>query len=383
MTMSEFLKLLRSVWLPVGACTVLFHLAFGATGWASANLLNVMKLSATFGTASSQHLMSVGPGEGPHFHPVELDRMSRIPEVAKDASEVPQIPVRKTPSRIQYHLKVQEVIATLADGIEYLYWTFDRTVPGPMLRARVGDTIELTLENHWTSTHDHSIDLHAVTGPGGGGALTAVKPGEKKTLVFKALHAGVFIYHCATPNVPTHITNGLYGLIVIDPEEGWPAVDREFYVVQGEVYTQGGVGQKGFQPFAPDKMMAENPVYIVLNGRVKALTGERALQARQGETIRIFFGNAGVSRIASFHIIGEIFDKVYPEAALNRVNTSVQTTLVPAGGATVVELKLENSGDYILLDHAISRIDRGAYGVLSVSGDPVPELLSGKKGSGK
>lgn len=383
MTMSEFLKLLRSVWLPVGACTVLFHLAFGATGWASGNLLNVMKLSATFGTASSQHLMSVGPGEGPHFHPVELDRMSRIPEVAKDASEVPQIPVRKTPSRIQYHLKVQEVIATLADGIEYLYWTFDRTVPGPMLRARVGDTIELTLENHWTSTHDHSIDLHAVTGPGGGGALTAVKPGEKKTLVFKALHAGVFIYHCATPNVPTHITNGLYGLIVIDPEEGWPAVDREFYVVQGEVYTQGGVGQKGFQPFAPDKMMAENPVYIVLNGRVKALTGERALQARQGETIRIFFGNAGVSRIASFHIIGEIFDKVYPEAALNRVNTSVQTTLVPAGGATVVELKLENSGDYILLDHAISRIDRGAYGVLSVSGDPVPELLSGKKGSGK
>ncbi len=383
MTMSEFLKLLRSVWLPVGACTVLFHLAFGATGWASANLLNVMKLSATFGTASSQHLMSVGPGEGPHFHPVELDRMTRIPEVAKDASEVPPMLVRKTPSRIQYHLKVQEVIATLADGTEYLYWTFDRTVPGPMLRARVGDTIELTLENHWTSTHDHSIDLHAVTGPGGGGALTAVKPGEKKTMVFKALHAGVFIYHCATPNVPTHITNGLYGLIVIDPEEGWPAVDREFYVVQGEVYTQGGVGQKGFQPFAPDKMMAENPVYIVLNGRVKALTGERALQARQGETIRIFFGNAGVSRIASFHIIGEIFDKVYPEAALNRVNTSVQTTLVPAGGATVVELKLENSGDYILLDHAISRIDRGAYGVLSVSGDPVPELLSGKKGSGK
>jgi len=383
MTKSDFFKLLRAVLIPAGTLMVLFHPVFLSMGWASGNLLNVMKVSESFGTASSLHLMSVGPAEGPHFHPVDLDRMSRIPEVAKDPSEVPLLQVRKTPSRIQYHLEAQEVISTLADGTEYLYWTYDRTVPGPMLRARVGDTIELTLKNHRTSTHDHSIDLHAVTGPGGGGALTAVKPGEKKTMVFKALHAGVFIYHCATPNVPTHITNGLYGLIVIDPEEGWPAVDREFYVVQGEVYTKGSVGQKGFQPFAPDKMMAENPEYIILNGRVKALTGERALQAKQGETIRIFFGNAGVSRISSFHIIGEIFDKVYPEAALNRVNTSVQTTLVPAGGATVVELKLENSGNFILLDHAISRIDRGAYGVLNVSGTPVPELLSGKNGLGK
>ena len=379
MIKNDFFKLLRVVWIPAGVLLVLFHPLFPSAAGASGNLLNVMKV----GTASSPHLMSVGPAEGPHFHPVDLDRMSRIPEIAKDPSEVPLPQVRKTPARIQYFLEAQEVISTLADGTEYLYWTYGRTVPGPMLRARVGDTIELTLKNHPTSTHDHSIDLHAVTGPGGGGALTAVKPGEKKTIVFKALHPGVFIYHCATPNVPTHITNGLYGLIVIDPEEGWPVVDREFYVMQGEVYTQGGVGQKGFQPFAPDKMMAENPVYIVLNGRVKALTGERALQAKQGETIRIFFGNAGVSRISSFHIIGEIFDKVYPEAALNRVKTSVQTTLVPAGGATVVELKLENSGNFILLDHAISRIDRGAYGVLSVSGTPVPELLSGGKSLGK
>ena len=378
MIKSDFLKIMRAVWIPGGVLMVLFHPFILSLGWASGNHLKLIIVSESLWTSSSQHLMSVGPGEGPHFHPVDLDRMARIPEVAKDPSEVPPPSVHKTPSRIQYHLEVQEVVSTLADGTEYLFWTFGRTVPGPMLRARVGDTIELTLKNHRTSTHDHSIDLHAVTGPGGGGALAAMKPGEEKTITFKALHPGVFIYHCATPNVPTHITNGLYGLIVIDPEEGWPVVDREFYVVQGEVYTKGGVGQKGFQPFAPDKMMAENPEYIVLNGRVKALTGERALQAQQGETIRIFFGNAGVSRISSFHIIGEIFDKVYPEAALNRVNTSVQSTLVPAGGATVVELKLENSGNYILLDHAISRIDRGAYGVLNVSGTPVPELLSGE-----
>ena len=273
-------------------------------------------------------------------------------------------------------MEAKEVVSSLAEETSYLYWTYNGTVPGPLLRARVGDTVELTLHNHRTSTHDHSIDLHAVTGPGGGAGMMKVPPGKSKSISFKAVHPGVFVYHCATSNVPTHIANGLYGLIVIDPQEGWPPVDREFYVMQGEIYTEGKVGRKGFQNFSPQKMMDEHPEYIVLNGRVQALAGAKMLKARQGETIRIFFGNGGVSRISSFHIIGEIFDRVYPEAALNKVLTSVQTTLVPAGGATVVELTLENSGDYVLLDHAISRIDRGAYGILRVQGSPVPDLLS-------
>ncbi len=323
-----------------------------------------------------QHLKSVGPGEAPHTHTVVPDRFQQIPEISRNPSKVPAPASNPLPQKIRVHLEAKEVVAPLADGTSYLFWTFKGTVPGPMLRARVGDTVELTLSNHATSTHDHSIDLHAVTGPGGGGNVSQVSPGKSKTIVFKAVHPGVFVYHCATSNVPSHITNGMYGLIVIDPREGWPPVDREFYVMQGEVYTEGEVGAKGFQKFSPRKMMDEHPEYIVLNGRVKALTGSGALKAKQGETIRIFFGNGGVSRISSFHIIGEIFDKVYPEAALNRVLTSVQTTLVPAGGATVVELTLENSGDYVLLDHAISRIDRGAYGILHVEGTPVPELLS-------
>jgi len=333
-------------------------------------------MAVTDGEHSGDHLKAVGPGEAPHLLSADPARFQQVSDIAKNASEVPPPASHRSPKRVRFHLKAQEVVAPLAEKTPYIFWTFNRTVPGPLLRARVGDTVELTLENHPTSTHDHSIDLHAVTGPGGGAQMIRVKPGKTKTITFKAIHPGVFVYHCATPNVPTHITNGLYGLIVIDPAEGWRAVDREFYVMQGEVYTEGEVGQQGFQPFSPRKMMDERPEYIVLNGRVKALTGARALQAKQGETIRIFFGNGGVSRISSFHIIGEIFDRVYPEAALNHVLTSVQTTLVPAGGAAVVELTLENSGDYILLDHAISRIDRGAYGILHVQGTPVPDLLS-------
>lgn len=335
------------------------------------------KMTMTKGHAHDRHyLKSVGPGEPPHTHAVTPNRFPQIAEIAMNPSTVPTPTSHRAPQKVRFHLEAKEGVALLADGTSYLYWTFNGTVPGPMLRARVGDTVELTVSNHSTSTHDHSIDLHAVTGPGGGGGASRVGPGISKTIAFKVAHPGVFVYHCATANVPTHIANGMYGLIVIDPKEGWSPVDREFYVMQGEIYTEGGVGEKGFQNFSPRKMMDEHPEYFVLNGRVKGLTGSRALQARQGETIRIFFGNGGISRISSFHVIGEIFDRVYPEAALNQVFTSVQTTLVPAGGATVVELTLENSGDYVLLDHAITRIDRGAYGILHVEGTPVPELLS-------
>lgn len=321
------------------------------------------------------HIKSVGPGEAPHTHAIDLNKLLKVKSVAKSPKEIPP-PVNRTSAKI-VHVKLQarELISTLADQTEFNFWTYGNTVPGPMLRARVGDTVVLTLSNHADNSHQHSIDLHAVTGPGGGASLTRVEPGESKTISFKALKVGLFVYHCASGNVPTHIANGMYGMILIEPEEGLSKVDREFYVMQGEIYTEGPVGETGFQKFSPQKMLDEKPEYIVLNGQVKSLTKDNALHARKGETIRIFFGNAGVAKISSFHIIGEMFDRVYPEASLKTPLYSVQTTLVPAGGATVVELKLENSGTYILLDHAISRIDRGAYGLLQISGDAEPSLL--------
>ncbi len=321
------------------------------------------------------HLEGVGPSESPHLHTLDKSLISKVSEISKDPSDIPRPISNDSDSKVFFKLEAKEVISYLADGTEYLFWTYNETVPGPFLRARVGDQIELVLSNHKSSTHTHSIDLHAVTGPGGGANLTQVKPGGNKTISFKALHPGIFLYHCASGNVPTHISNGLYGLILIEPKEGLAHVNKEFYVMQGEFFTQGSVGKKGFQKFSPSKMMREMPEYIVFNGRVKALSGRRALKAKRGETIRIFFGNAGVSKISSLHIIGEIFDKVYPEGSLKSEMTSIQTTLIPAGGAAAVELKLENSGNFIILDHAISRIDRGAYGTLEVSGNQNSNLL--------
>lgn len=323
-----------------------------------------------------QHFPSVGPGDAPHVHELPLDRLMRVEDISKSPDQLPPPIQRDQPGTVHYTLEAREVIAPLAEGVDYAFWTYNGTVPGPLLRARQGDTVRLTLSNHKTSTHKHSIDLHAVTGPGGGAGLTLTEPGQTKTISFRVLQPGVYVYHCASPNVPTHITNGLYGLIVVDPKEGWSKVDREFYVMQGEFYTHGDLGEKGFQPFSAEKMMRETPDYIVLNGRVRALSGTGALKAKQGETIRIFIGNAGVSKISSFHIIGEIMDRVYPEASLGHFHTGVQTTLIPAGGAAVVELKLENAGTFILLDHAISRIDRGAYGLLEVEGTGIPDLLA-------
>lgn len=277
---------------------------------------------------------------------------------------------------VRIRLETIEVKAQLADGVGYEFWTFGGTVPGPMLRVREGDTVEFTLTNAEGSTHPHSIDLHAVTGPGGGAKATQTPPGGSTSFRFKAINQGIFVYHCATPHIPTHVANGMYGLILVEPAEGLPPVDKEFYVVQGETYTEGALGASGLQPFSIDKMLDERPEYYTFNGRVGALTGEGAMTARVNETIRIYFG-VGTFKLSSFHVIGEIFDAVYPEGGFPVV-TDVQTTLVPAGGATMVDFKVEVPGTYILVDHALTRaIDRGAAGLLVVTGNDNPEVFEG------
>jgi hypothetical protein len=136
----------------------------------------------------------------------------------------------------------------------------------------------------------HNIDLHAVHGPGGGGSATEGAPGETKAFTFKALTEGLYVYHCAVPMASNHISNGMYGLILVEPAGGLPKVDREFYVMQGELYTTGAYGQSGAQEFSYDKLMDEHPEYFVLNGAVGALTKEHPLLAKTGETIRVYFG---------------------------------------------------------------------------------------------
>jgi nitrite reductase (NO-forming) len=299
--------------------------------------------------------------------------------VSRDPADLPGPLPDGAPRTVAVELEAVELMGQLANETTYNYWTFNGKVPGPFLRVRVGDTVELTLKNRETSRMIHSIDLHAVTGPGGGAVMTQTPPGETKAFRFKALNPGLYVYHCATPMVANHITSGMYGLILVEPPGGLPKVDREFYVMQGELYTDRPFGQPGHDEFSVEKLLAERAEYFVFNGAVGALTAEHPMKAKVGETVRIFFGVGGPNATSSFHVIGEIFDHVYAQAAIGSPGSSnVQTTTVPAGGATIVEFKLEVPGRYILVDHALSRLERGLAGFLVVEGSDNPDIFHGE-----
>jgi nitrite reductase (NO-forming) len=294
--------------------------------------------------------------------------------ISQDPNAVPKPLGARAPQLVKYSIETVELEGKLDDGTTFTYWTFGRKVPGPMLRVKKGDTVELKLTNNPNSTAVHSIDLHAVTGGMGGGENTQVAPGETKTITFKALNPGLYVYHCATPSVAHHISAGMYGLILVEPEKGLPKVDKEFYVMQGDLYTNHAFGTKGHHEYAPDRAADELPTYYTFNGSVGALTREHKMSAKTGETVRVFFGVGGPNKISSFHVIGEIFDRVYSEGATNTVKENVQTTLVPAGGATMVEFKLQYPGRYLLVDHALSRVGKGAGGALEVTG-PADDMV--------
>ncbi|UPH47202.1 copper-containing nitrite reductase [Methylophaga pinxianii] len=330
------------------------------------------------------YVESYGPGKGPGL-PLNnvltffrhIGQFEWIDEIAHDPNNVPD-PVFSQNSGSEnvtkINLETKEVLAELAPGITFNYWTFNGTVPGPMIRVKQGDTVELTLHNHATSLHQHNIDLHAVTGPGGGGEATIVEPGETKTIRFKTLNPGLFVYHCAVPNMAVHMAHGMYGLILVEPEAGLPPVDKEFYLMQGEIYTTGAIGRKGLQVFDAKKMLDSQPEYVVFNGRTGAVVDN--MQVNVGDTVRLYIGNGGVAMNSSFHLVGEIFDTVYPEASMNGAQfKNVQTTNIPAGGATIVEFKVDYPGHYVLVDHALMRTDKGAWGVLEVIGEKDPDIF--------
>lgn len=295
--------------------------------------------------------------------------------ISRSGSAVPDPVGARAPTTVQVELTTEEVEGQLADGTAYSYWTFGGTVPGPMIRVRQGDMVELTLTNSPESTTTHSIDLHAVNGPGGGAGATQVAPGQSRTVRFQAKNPGVYVYHCASPHIPSHIAMGMYGLIVVEPAGGLAPVDREFYVMQGEIYTDAPRGTPGRVGFDGAAMTAEDPTYVVFNGAVQALAGEGVLTASVGDRVRLFVGNGGPNLISSFHVIGEIFDTVHVEGG-SQAQNDVQTTLVPADGATWVEFTVDVPGDYLLVDHSITRaVDKGALGVLHVTGPEDPSVF--------
>ena len=287
-------------------------------------------------------------------------------------------PVGNRPAKkLIVKMEIKEQEGEMTDGVKYVYWTFGGSVPGSFIRTRVGDEVEFTLSNHPDNKLPHNIDLHAVTGPGGGATSSLVAPGQEKTFNFKCINPGLYVYHCATAPVGMHIANGMYGLILVEPEGGLPPVDKEYYVMQGDFYTKGKYGEPGMQPFDMTKAVDEHPDYVVFNGKVGALTGDGALTAKKGETVRLYMGNGGPNIVSSFHVIGEIFDKVHVEGG-DLINENVQTTLIPAGGAAIVEFKVDVPGTFILVDHSIFRaFNNGALGMLKVEGDEDKKIYSG------
>ena len=302
------------------------------------------------------------------------NRFDKVADIGADPTVVPEKPQAPDADGIvRISLTAQEVISEISPGIYFNYWTYNKQVPGPMLRIREGDTVELTLTNDPSSLHDHNIDLHAVTGPGGGASVTHVSPGETKTFRWKALNPGLYIYHCAMPNVSTHNSHGQYGMILVDPKEGFTEADKEFYVMQGELYTMGQLGKKGLVPFDPDALLDGQPNYVTFNGRIETTP---RMQAKVGDKIRMYVGNGGVNLISSFHVIGEIFDTVYLNASVGgAMEHNTQATAVLPGGASIVEFTVDVPGKYLLVDHALARMNKGAWAVLEVTGDENPEIF--------
>lgn len=329
--------------------------------WMGAGTFTLLGLGA--------YTLAPGPEALPRLPEAVLEEI-RGEEIATltTAPAVPAPIARDYATRVVVELETVETVKEIAPGVDYEFWTYGGSVPGNFIRVREGDLVEIRLRNHGTSQVPHNIDLHAVNGPGGGASASWAMPGQEAVFEFRAMNPGLYVYHCAVPAVGQHVANGMYGLILVEPKEGLSAVDREFYVMQGDFYTEGAHGEVGFQPFSYEKAVAERPEYVLFNGAVGALAGEGALQAEVGETVRLFVGNGGPNLTSSFHVIGEVFDNVYPEGGI-RPNHNVQTTMIPAGGAAMVEFRVDVPGDYLLVDHALFRAtDRGANGVLQVSG---------------
>lgn len=302
-------------------------------------------------------------------------------EMKAELTSPPNVPKptgKRKAKKLIVDMEILEEEGEMTDGVKYTYWTFGGSVPGSFIRTKVGDEVEFHLKNHPDNKLPHNIDLHAVNGPGGGAESSFVAPGHETVFSFKVLNPGLYVYHCATAPVGMHIANGMYGLILVEPEGGLSEVDKEFYIMQGDFYTKGDYGDPGLQAFDMKKAIEEDADYVVFNGKVGAMTGDNSLNAEVGETVRLYVGNGGPNLVSSFHVIGEIFDRVYVEGG-SQVNENVQTTLIPSGGAAIIEFKIEAPGEYILVDHSIFRaFNKGALAQIKAEGDKNEKVFSGK-----
>lgn len=324
---------------------------------------------------------TTGLNESGEEEPVDISKLPPEKAILTTAPNVPPPITRSHPVILQVPLTTSTKVKQLTGQYKYEQWNFNGTVPGTFIRARVGDVVELSLTNRDETGNPHNIDCHAFLGPGGGSALTTTEEGETKTARFRLMCPGLYLYHCAAAPVPVHIANGMYGLLYVQAAEAdLPPVDHEYYVMQSEFYHEppdvDDDGRLSSQvEFSYPGALREEPNIVVFNGSDTALTRDKPLKARVDESVRIFFGNAGPNLTSSFHVIGSNFRKLYRDGdVVSAPGQFVQTTSVPPGAATVVDLKMLVPGTYTLVDHAIFRLDKGAVGYLNVAGKPRPDI---------
>ena len=311
--------------------------------------------------------MVVGEPSGPQIGP-EANRT--VASISQDPTAIPPPIHRNYSTTINVYLHAEEVTAEIEPGVSFTYWTYNGTVPGPFFRARLGDTVIVHFYNDVKSSMTHSVDFHAVTGPGGGGQVTQTAPGHYSNFSFMTMVPGLFVYHCASPNIPTHLAMGMYGLFLVEPPDGLPIVTHEYYLMQGELYTVWPLHTMGAQEFNGTALVNGDPTYVVFNGAWDALAGSRQLTAKVNDTVRLFFGVGGPSFISSFHMIGSMFDRVYAGGDLTDPPLNgLQTIMVAPGSSVMTDFTVLYPAKYPLVDHnLVNAFDKGALAILNVTG---------------
>jgi nitrite reductase (NO-forming) len=299
--------------------------------------------------------------------------------VAADPTRIPPPITRDHAMHHEIEIEAREVEASLDAGARFTFMTWDGQVPGPMIRVRQDDTMSLTVKSAKENTWPHNLDMHAVYGTGGGAAATMVAPGRSATIRIKLMYPGAFIYHCAVPTLDEHISRGMFGMILVEPHDGLPKVDREFYLGQHEIYTKQPFGSSGMLDFSYDGMLGEAPSYVLFNAAVNGYTSGRfgSLQANVGETIRVFMVCGGPNLTSSFHPIGNVWSRCWPQGALaNPPIKYVQTQPVAPGSCIVGDMDLPVPETIKLVDHALTRVaHKGLLAEIEVSGEANPDIF--------
>ena len=269
-------------------------------------------------------------------------------------------PLIGTGDSVAIHLAVSDSNVAIANGVAYQAWTYNGTVPGPILHLRQGQTVTVTLTNN--GMMKHSIDFHAAqTEPNL--HYIDIDPGKSLTFSFVADVAGAFIYHCETQPILLHVANGMYGVMIVDPKTPLPPAAESFVIEQSEWYTE----QVADHLMGPnyDKMLGERPDEVVFNG-VAFQYRDHPLIATAGKRIRIYFVDGGPNLWSSFHVIGSMFDKVYPDADAAHALTDVSTYTVGPGAGAIFDLVIPKPGHYAFVDHDMAHIMKGTLGVIDV-----------------